>query len=112
MNSRTSAVFLAEVDVVIVPSIWYENAPLVIREAFLARRPVITADFGGMREWVRDGVNGLLFQPRNVDDLRQKINRFITEPDLVTQLSQAFPAVRSISEDATLLGKHYQRLLH
>ncbi len=103
---------LAEVDVVIVPSIWYENAPLVIREAFLARRPVITADFGGMREWVRDGVNGLLFQPRNVDDLRQKINRFITEPDLVTQLSQAFPAVRSISEDATLLGKHYQRLLH
>ena len=46
---------LAEVDVVIVPSIWYENAPLVIREAFLAQKPVITADFGGMREWVTDG---------------------------------------------------------
>ena len=103
---------LAEVDVVIVPSIWYENAPLVIREAFLAHTPVITADFGGMREWVTDGVNGLLFQPRDIDDLRQKMNRFITEPDLVARLSQAFPAVRSISEDAALLEQHYRRLLH
>ena len=103
---------LAEVDVVVVPSIWYENAPLVIREAFLAHTPVITADFGGMREWVRDGVNGLLFQPRNIDDLRQKMNRFITEPDLVARLSRAFPAVRSISADAALLEQHYQRLLH
>ena len=102
---------LAEVDVVIVPSIWYENAPLVIREAFLAQTPVITADFGGMREWVTDGVNGLLFQPRNVDDLRQKMNRFLTEPDLVARLSLAFPAVRSIAADAALLERHYRRLL-
>ncbi len=103
---------LAEVDVVVVPSIWYENAPLVIREAFLAHTPVITADFGGMREWVRDGVNGLLFEPRNSDGLRQKMMRFITEPDLVTRLSRAFPAVRPISEDAALLEQHYRRLLH
>lgn len=103
---------LAEVDVVVVPSIWYENAPLVIREAFLAHTPVITANFGGMREWVRDGVNGLLFEPRNIDDLRQKMRRFITEPDLVARLSRAFPAVRSIRADAALLEQHYRRLLH
>lgn len=102
---------LAEVDVVVVPSIWYENAPLVIREAFLAHTPVITADFGGMREWVTDGVNGLLFQPRNIDDLRQKMMRFMTEPDLVARLSRAFPAVRSIRADAALLEQHYRRLL-
>ncbi len=102
---------LAEVDVVIVPSIWYENAPLVIREAFLAHTPVITADFGGMREWVTDEVNGLLFQARNVDDLRHKMNRFLTEPDLVARLSRAFPAVRSIRADAALLEQHYQRLV-
>ena len=102
---------LAEVDVVVVPSIWYENAPLVIREAFLAHTPVITADFGGMREWVTDGVNGLLFEPRNIDDLRQKMMRFITEPDLVARLSRAFPAVRSIRADAALLEQHYRRLL-
>ena len=102
---------LAEVDVVVVPSIWYENAPLVIREAFLAHTPVITADFGGMREWVTDGVNGLLFEPRNIADLRQKMRRFITEPDLVARLSRAFPAVRSIRADAALLAQLYRRLL-
>ena len=102
---------LADVDVVIVPSIWYENAPLVIREAFLARTPVITADFGGMREWVRDGVDGLLFHARDITDLRRQISRCIMEPTLVPQLSQAFPAVRSIAEDATLLEQHYQRLV-
>ena len=102
---------LADIDVVVVPSIWYENAPLVIREAFLARTPVITADFGGMREWVRDGVDGLLFQARDVADLRRQIARCITEPDLVARLSQAFPAVRSIAEDAALLAQHYRRLV-
>ena len=102
---------LADIDVVVVPSIWYENAPLVIREAFLARTPVITADFGGMREWVRDGVDGLLFQARDVADLRRQIARCITEPDLVPRLSQAFPAVRSIAEDAALLTQHYRRLV-
>ncbi|MCE2485332.1 MAG: glycosyltransferase family 4 protein [Desulfurellaceae bacterium] len=102
---------LAGIDVVVMPSIWYENAPLVIREAFLARTPVITADFGGMREWVRDGVDGLLFQARDVTDLRRQIARCITEPDLVPRLSQAFPAVRSIAEDAALLTQHYRRLV-
>ena len=72
---------------------------------------MITADFGGMREWVRDGVDGLLFQARDVADLRRQIARCIAEPDLVPRLSQAFPAVRSITEDAALLSQHYRRLM-
>ncbi len=101
---------LSEVDVVVVPSIWYENAPLVIREAFLAQKPVITANFGGMREWVDDGKNGLLFRPRDVQELRRAILRFVEEPDLVSRLSQNFPAVRSIREDAEILYRHYREL--
>lgn len=50
---------MAQVDWVVVPSIWWENAPLVIQEAFLHRRPVICGDIGGMAEMVRDGVDGL-----------------------------------------------------
>ena len=50
---------MAEVDWVVVPSIWWENAPLVIQEAFRHRRPVICGDIGGMAEMVRDGVDGL-----------------------------------------------------
>lgn len=47
------------VDWVIVPSIWWENAPLVIEEALACRRPVICADIGGMREKVRNGLDGV-----------------------------------------------------
>ena len=50
---------MAQVDWVVVPSVWWENAPLVIQEAFLHRRPVICGEIGGMAEMVRDGVDGL-----------------------------------------------------
>jgi glycosyltransferase involved in cell wall biosynthesis len=103
---------LSEVDVVVVPSIWYENAPLVIREAFLARKPVVTAAFGGMQEWVDDGVNGLLFHPRDVADLRRTLARFIADPTLVEKLSGHFPPVRSIADDAAAMEVHYQSLVN
>jgi len=49
---------MANVDWVMVPSIWYENAPLVIDEAFGLGRPVLTTAIGGMKEAVTDGVDG------------------------------------------------------
>jgi glycosyltransferase involved in cell wall biosynthesis len=103
---------LSEVDVVVVPSIWYENAPLVIREAFLARKPVVTAAFGGMQEWVQEGVNGLLFRPRDVADLRRVLEQFVADPTLVAKLSRHFPPVRSIADDAAAMEAHYQSLLN
>jgi len=102
---------LNEVDVVVVPSIWYENAPLVIREAFLARKPVVTAAFGGMREWVQEGVNGLLFRPRDVADLRRVLEQLIADPMLVEKLSRHFPPVRSIADDAAAMEVYYQSLI-
>ena len=51
---------LARADYVVVPSIWWENSPLVIQEAFLHRRPVICSDIGGMAEKVTDGVEGCI----------------------------------------------------
>ena len=102
---------LGEVNVVVVPLIWYENAPLVIREAFLAKKPVVTATFGGMREWIQDGVNGLLFRPRDVRDLRRTLERFITDPSLLEKLSQHFPPVQSIAADAEAIEGYYRKLI-
>jgi glycosyltransferase involved in cell wall biosynthesis len=50
---------------IVVPSIWWENSPLVIQEAYLAGRPPIVADIGGMREKIENGVSGLYFGARN-----------------------------------------------
>jgi glycosyltransferase involved in cell wall biosynthesis len=51
----------AAVDWFVVPSIWWENSPLVIQEAFMAGRPVLCSNLGGMAEKGRDGVDGLHF---------------------------------------------------
>jgi glycosyltransferase involved in cell wall biosynthesis len=50
---------LSNIDWVVIPSIWWENSPMVIQEAFVAGKPVICSDIGGMAEKVKHGVNGL-----------------------------------------------------
>lgn len=50
---------MAGVDWVVVPSIWWENSPMVIQEAFVCGRPLVVTNIGGMKEKVRDGVDGV-----------------------------------------------------
>jgi glycosyltransferase involved in cell wall biosynthesis len=50
---------MAGVDWVVVPSIWWENSPMVIQEAFVCGRPLVVSDIGGMKEKVRDGCDGV-----------------------------------------------------
>lgn len=73
-------------DAIVVPSIWVENSPLVIHEAQQARVPVITANIGGMAEFVQHEINGLLFEHRSVEALAEQMQRFIDEPALATRL--------------------------
>lgn len=47
------------VDWVTVPSIWWENSPMVIQEALICGRPLLVSDIGGMREKVRPHLDGL-----------------------------------------------------
>ena len=49
-------------DIVVVPSLWYENSPNVILEAFAHRTPVIASNLGALPELVIDEKNGLLFE--------------------------------------------------
>ena len=56
---------IATVDCAIMPSIWWENAPLVIQEAQGQDCPVITSNIGGMAEMIEDGVNGLTVPPND-----------------------------------------------
>lgn len=56
---------MQSVDFVVVPSIWWENSPLVIQEAKLAGVPMIVSNIGGMAEKVEHGENGFHFQARS-----------------------------------------------
>jgi glycosyltransferase involved in cell wall biosynthesis len=75
------------VDAIVVPSIWGENSPLVIHEALEAGVPVITADYGGMREYIQHEVNGLLFKFRDPLDLAIQMNRLALDPHLAATLA-------------------------
>ncbi len=74
------------IDAIVVPSIWAENSPLVIHEAQQARVPVITADAGGMAEYVHHEVNGLLFAHRDPAALAGAMQRLADDPALARQL--------------------------
>jgi glycosyltransferase involved in cell wall biosynthesis/MoaA/NifB/PqqE/SkfB family radical SAM enzyme len=76
------------VDAIVVPSIWVENSPLVIHEAQQARVPVITADAGGMAEYVHHEENGLLFTHRSYDALAEQMQRFVDDPALAERLGR------------------------
>jgi len=88
-------------DVVIVPSLWYENAPMTILEAFASRTPVIASALGGMAELIQDGVNGLLFEPGNPADLALCVNRLLEDPDEIERLASAAPKVKDADECAS-----------
>lgn len=78
---------LSEIDALVVPSVWYENAPLVVYSALAAKCPVIVSDFPGMAEVVTHGVNGLTFAPRDAGALAQCLKRLCDEAGLLNRLS-------------------------
>ena len=102
---------MAEVDVVVVPSLWVENYPIVIREAFAARRPVITSRLGALPESVRDGVDGLLFEPGDADALSTALDRLTSEAGLLAKLVQGIEPVHDIDQQVEELGGIYQRVM-
>jgi glycosyltransferase involved in cell wall biosynthesis len=85
-NSEIAQV-LAEIDVLVVPSIWYENTPLVLYSAQAARCPVVASNLPGLAEVIQHGENGLLFLPGNSTDLAQQLTRLVNEDDLLQRLS-------------------------
>jgi glycosyltransferase involved in cell wall biosynthesis len=102
---------MESVDWVVVPSIWWENSPLVIQEAFLYGRPVICSDIGGMAEKVTDGKNGLHFRTGDPASLAQVIQRAVSSPALWDELRLGVPRVYTLNEQVSRLTKLYRELL-
>jgi glycosyltransferase involved in cell wall biosynthesis len=99
-------------DLLVVPSLWPENSPLVIHEAFLAGVPVVASRIGGIPELVADGVNGVLYDPASPAALAGALRGLVLEPDRITQLAGRAPAVKSIADDARDWERRYEALVH
>jgi GT2 family glycosyltransferase/glycosyltransferase involved in cell wall biosynthesis len=102
---------LATLDALIVPSIWPENSPCVIREAFAAGLPVVAASVGGVPELVEHERGGLLFQAGDSDDLRLALRRLLDEVGLYARLRASVPRVLTIADAAARLVEEYRSTL-
>lgn len=104
------AAVLAEADILVMPSLWYENSPLVIQEAFAANVPVIASNSGGMAEFIQHDVNGLLFERGDADDLARQLLRIINEPGLLGRLQSGIPPVKDVEQELYELLAIYEQV--
>jgi glycosyltransferase involved in cell wall biosynthesis len=109
---------LKQADVVLIPSLWPENLPLIMQEAQAAGVPTLVADVGGMTECVADGVNGFTFRVGDVADLQQKMQMIIDQPEILNGIKENIRnpkpgqyRVTSLEEEATLYLEQYERIL-
>jgi glycosyltransferase involved in cell wall biosynthesis len=109
-NSQVAAI-LAQTDALVVPSIWPENSPVTIQEARMAGVPVVASRIGGIPEFVQDDVSGLLFTPRDVEDLRAALQRLVNDPSLLNHLREGIQRVKTIEEHALELEAIYGQVV-
>lgn len=95
-EARELPKLLTNVDWVVVPSVWWENSPMVIQEAFNCNVPLMVSDIGGMAEKVTDGINGIHFRAGKAQALADKITQVVREPELQQKMRQGIRPCMSI----------------
>lgn len=100
--------FIAQARFTVIPSVLYENCPMVALEAFAMGKPVIGANIGGIPELVEDHVTGLLFESGNVTDLVAKISLLNEDAALRHRLGKQ---ARQRVEQRYGIERHYTGLM-
>jgi glycosyltransferase involved in cell wall biosynthesis len=101
---------MADIDYVVLPSLWWENSPRVIQEAFAYGRPVICSGIGGMAEKVTDGVNGFHFRVGDPVSLAEAIRRAV-EPGVWDRLRENFPPLHTMESHARDMTRYYTGMI-
>ena len=70
----------------ILPSVWPENFPMVIAEAFCQGLPVIASRIGALAEILEEGTTGLLFSPGDPGDLAAKVRWALGHPEAINAM--------------------------
>ncbi len=109
-NKRVGEV-LADMDILVLPSIWFENAPLTLNEAAMTRTPVIVSDRGGMLEFARANNYGRTFELGNAHSLASVMKELAADRSLVAGLAGNPPPIKSVSRNAEELIGVYQHIL-
>ncbi len=81
--------WIAEAQFSVVPSRWYDNAPLSIYESFLCGTPVLASRIGGIPEQVQEGVTGQMFEPDSSNDMAIKMGSMLSDKKKLVEMGIA-----------------------
>lgn len=88
----------SELDALVVPSLWYENSPLVVYSAQAAKCPIIASNVAGVSQIIEHGENGLLFEPGDISGLVDTIRNLLDNREILRKLSNNSKVPLSIQE--------------
>ncbi|HKO42640.1 MAG TPA: glycosyltransferase [Pyrinomonadaceae bacterium] len=97
-----------EIDVLVVPSIWYENSPITISESLSHKCPVVCSDTAGMTDLIQHEVNGLTFATGESNALSDCLRRLVDEPELLPRLRRSVKPVETTQEISRRIVKVYE----
>jgi len=101
---------LGELDLLVVPSLWRENAPLIVLQALASGLPLLVSAVEGMADQVQPGFNALLFPPGDAAALAALLRQFLTDPSCLAQLQGRGGQPRTITDYGDQLERLYARL--
>jgi glycosyltransferase involved in cell wall biosynthesis len=104
LDHRHVGAALRQMDCLVVPSLWYENSPQVIQEAYGVGIPVVASRLGALPEKVDDGKSGWLFKAGDSADLARVLRGLIQQPEQLL-------AVRHNIRPAPTMHQHGQQML-
>jgi glycosyltransferase involved in cell wall biosynthesis len=90
--------YMQNIDFVVMPSVWWENSPLVITEAKYYKKPIICSNIGGMAEKVQNEVEGLHFEVGDSHSLASVMLRAIKDKNLFPKLQAKIKTPLSIEQ--------------
>lgn len=102
---------LLDLDMLVLPTLWYEASPAIIREAFANGLPVIASDLGAPGSMIRDGVDGLLFPPGDEEALSEILLDLMARPGRVQELRAGIVPPRAMVEHVEEIDRHYRAVL-
>ncbi len=112
METEALSVWIHHALFSVVPSEWYDNAPLSILESYMGKTAVLGADIGGIPELIKNEQTGILFTPTNVEELRDQLENMMLNVDKVRSMGRN--GYKLVTEEFSLdqFMKRFLDLLH
>jgi glycosyltransferase involved in cell wall biosynthesis len=103
---------LAAADAMVVPSVWHENTPMIVREALASHVPVICSEVGGVAEQVQHNQTGLLFKMGDMQALSGTLQRVVDDPEILNSLKGHIKSLSlpTLEQEAYAYDRIYRKL--